>query len=110
MPAYHSAFHSAKVDHVGNVALLPIKASTPSGNRGPVQTLPRSAKDPDVVDEALTYFKANVFFRTYEIRSGRGRGGGGREEKGFADPTNGYEALVLNEPCFVSVAINPYPM
>ena len=29
----------------------------------------RDSSDPDVIDEALTYFKANVFFRTYEIRS-----------------------------------------
>ena len=29
----------------------------------------RDSADPDVIDEALTYFKANVFFRTYEIRS-----------------------------------------
>ena len=29
----------------------------------------RDSPDPDVIDEALTYFKANVFFRTYEIRS-----------------------------------------
>ena len=25
--------------------------------------------DMDIVDEALTYFKANVFFRNYEIKS-----------------------------------------
>lgn len=29
----------------------------------------QTSKDPDIIDEALTYFKANVFFRTYEIRS-----------------------------------------
>ena len=29
----------------------------------------RDSAEPDVIDEALTYFKANVFFRTYEIRS-----------------------------------------
>ena len=32
-------------------------------------SLNRDSSDPDVIDEALTYFKANVFFRTYEIRS-----------------------------------------
>merc|ERR1712027_23911 len=44
---------------------LPVKCSV----RGPVPSLPRDSSDPDVIDEALTYFKANVFFRTYEIRS-----------------------------------------
>ena len=29
----------------------------------------RDSAEADVIDEALTYFKANVFFRTYEIRS-----------------------------------------
>ncbi|TRY61104.1 hypothetical protein TCAL_11152 [Tigriopus californicus] len=65
MPAYHSSFHSSGVECVGNVALLPIKG----GVRGPVPLLSKTAPEPDVVDEALNYFKANVFFRTYEIRS-----------------------------------------
>ena len=99
MPAYHSAAQCKGVDRVGNVALLPIKCSV----RGPVPSLPRDSKDPDIIDEALQYFKvnsklvctifctthninwinshiqtitnnmslfqANVFFRTYEIRS-----------------------------------------
>ncbi len=71
MPAYHSAFHAAKADKVGNVALLPIKSSGGNNTKGDlaVAFLPKSHTDPDVIDEALTYFKANVFFRTYEIRS-----------------------------------------
>lgn len=27
-----------------------------------------SAKDTDIVDEAIYYFKANVFFKNYEIK------------------------------------------
>ena len=27
------------------------------------------SEEADIIDEALYYFKANVFFRTYEIRS-----------------------------------------
>ncbi len=69
MPAYHSSFHSSGPDKVANVALLPIKSSTPPSSRGPAPVHPKTTKDPDVIDEALTYFKANVFFRTYEIRS-----------------------------------------
>jgi len=53
------------VDSIGNVALLPVKGSV----RGPVPLLPKNSNEADVIDEAITYFKANVFFRTYEIRS-----------------------------------------
>jgi len=70
MPAYHSSFHNlANIKSVGNVALLPIKSSTPN-SRGPAATMDaRTSTEADVIDEALTYFKANVFFRTYEIKS-----------------------------------------
>ena len=63
MPAYHSSFGSG-TQAVGNMALLPIKTS----NRGPAPCLPVS-ETADIIDEALYYFKANVFFRTYEIKS-----------------------------------------
>ena len=53
MPAYHSSAQCAGVDRVGNVALLPIKCSI----RGPVPSLPKDSKDPDIVDEAIQYFK-----------------------------------------------------
>ncbi|XP_022108880.1 actin-related protein 2/3 complex subunit 3-like [Acanthaster planci] len=60
MPAYHSSLSAPT--SLGNMALLPIntkfKGPSPPGNGGP-----------DVIDEALQYFKANVFFRTYEIKS-----------------------------------------
>lgn len=63
MPAYHSSFGSGK-DRLGNMALLPIKTTS----RGPAACLPVS-EEADIIDEALYYFKANVFFRTYEIKS-----------------------------------------
>ena len=63
MPAYHSSFGSG-TQVLGNMALLPIKTS----NRGPAPCLPVS-ETADIIDEALYYFKANVFFRTYEIKS-----------------------------------------
>ncbi|XP_029035830.1 actin-related protein 2/3 complex, subunit 3A [Osmia lignaria lignaria] len=62
MPAYHSSF----VEHngnIGNMALLPIRTHF----RGPAP--PFNGKDLDIIDEALYFFKANVFFRTYEIKS-----------------------------------------
>merc|ERR1711990_1423096 len=49
---------------VGNMAILPIKTA----NRGPAPCLPVT-EEADIIDEALYYFKANVFFRTYEIKS-----------------------------------------
>lgn len=63
MPAYHSSFGSGQ-DKLGNMALLPIKTTS----RGPAACLPVS-DTADIIDEALYYFKANVFFRTYEIKS-----------------------------------------
>lgn len=66
----HQAYHS-KIDPVksiGNTAFLTFKTKV----RGPVhQLLDRDVAegDMDIIDEALAYFKANVFFKTYEILS-----------------------------------------
>jgi len=62
MPAYHSQFVKPP-QLVGNMALLPIKTTY----RGPA---PKAiTDDQDIIDEALYYFKANVFFREFEIKS-----------------------------------------
>ena len=45
------------------MALLPVKTSF----RGPAPPLANS-EEQDIIDEALYFFKANVFFRTYEIK------------------------------------------
>ncbi|KOB67543.1 Arp2/3 complex p21 subunit [Operophtera brumata] len=60
------AYHSTLVDYtqsVGNLALLPIRTTY----RGPAPLSPKI--ELDIIDEALNYFKANVFFRFYEIKS-----------------------------------------
>ena len=44
------------------MALLPIRSQF----KGPA---PRETKDTDIVDEAIYYFKANVFFKNYEIKN-----------------------------------------
>ncbi|XP_066145057.1 actin-related protein 2/3 complex subunit 3-like [Euwallacea fornicatus] len=62
MPAYHSSFVEPQ-QSVGNMAILPIRTSF----RGPAPLQVNA--DQDIIDEALYYFKANVFFRTYEIKS-----------------------------------------
>ncbi|XP_060533523.1 actin-related protein 2/3 complex subunit 3 [Cylas formicarius] len=62
MPAYHSSFLEPN-QIIGNTAILPFKTNF----RGPAP--PFSSNDQDIIDEAIYYFKANVFFRTYEIKS-----------------------------------------
>ncbi|CAG7836603.1 unnamed protein product [Allacma fusca] len=59
--AYHSQFLNP-AQQVGNTAILPLRTQS----RGPA---PRDNSDFDIIDEALYYFKSNVFFRTYEIKS-----------------------------------------
>ncbi|XP_063878462.1 actin-related protein 2/3 complex subunit 3-like [Scylla paramamosain] len=61
MPAYHCNLpHPGTV--VGNMAMLPLRTKY----RGPAPLM--AGEGIDVVDEALQYFKANVFFRTYEVK------------------------------------------
>ncbi|XP_037950624.1 actin-related protein 2/3 complex subunit 3 [Teleopsis dalmanni] len=61
MPAYHSQIKEFP-QVVGNLAILPIRTQC----RGPA---PCSNIENDIIDESLYFFKANVFFRTYEIKS-----------------------------------------
>lgn len=61
----YQAYHSTLTDYtqsVGNLALLPLRTTF----RGPAPLSPKI--ELDIVDEALNYFKANVFFRFYEIK------------------------------------------
>ncbi|CAJ0933029.1 unnamed protein product, partial [Mesorhabditis belari] len=58
MPAYHSKFETTQL--VGNIGLLPLRTSF----KGPA---PRTDGE-DIIDEALTYFKPNIFFREFEIK------------------------------------------
>ncbi|KAI9810931.1 MAG: subunit of the Arp2/3 complex [Phylliscum demangeonii] len=77
MPAYHSIFlQDRDVRVIGNFALLPLRTRT----RGPAYTLPALAAgtsdadvDPesesyDALDDILVLFRANTFFRNFEIR------------------------------------------
>lgn len=60
---YSQAYHSqiSKVDdHLSSFALLPIRTQT----RGPAPI----TNAEDIIDETIYYFKANIFFRTYEIK------------------------------------------
>uniref|UniRef100_A0A2R8Z759 Actin-related protein 2/3 complex subunit 3 n=1 Tax=Pan paniscus TaxID=9597 RepID=A0A2R8Z759_PANPA len=62
MPAYHSSLMDPDNKLIGNMAFLPIRSQF----KGPA---PRETKDTDIVDEAIYYFKANVFFKNYEIKN-----------------------------------------
>eukprot|EP01135_Chromosphaera_perkinsii_P009645 Nk52_evm95s1810 gene=Nk52_evmTU95s1810 len=61
MPAYHSAFNDVPHQSLGNIAVLPLNTTM----RGPA---PKGDGSQDIVDEALYFFKANVFFKNYEIK------------------------------------------
>ena len=62
MPAYHSTFNDEKNRTVAGMAILPLKTSF----KGPA---PRAVDDgPDIIDESLQYFKANVFFKSFEVK------------------------------------------
>ncbi|KAH9996373.1 ARP2/3 complex 21 kDa subunit [Xylariaceae sp. FL0662B] len=78
MPAYNSMFNAdPNVPRlIGNVPLLPLRTKT----RGPAYTLPpatgvpaNESPDPDsesydILDEVLALFRANTFFRNFEIQ------------------------------------------
>ncbi|EKG15955.1 Short-chain dehydrogenase/reductase SDR [Macrophomina phaseolina MS6] len=77
MPAYHSVFLDEPNQHIiGNFALLPLRTRT----RGPALQLPplpadvteltveASNESYDPVDEILALFRANTFFRNFEIK------------------------------------------
>jgi len=77
MPAYHSVFlDEPNQQLIGNFALLPLRTRT----RGPAQTLPplpAGTSDIDIdaanesydpLDEVIALFRANTFFRNFEIK------------------------------------------
>ncbi|KAI0874802.1 ARP2/3 complex ARPC3 subunit [Hypoxylon argillaceum] len=79
MPAYNSMFNNDPSTSrlVGNVPLLPLRTKT----RGPAYVLPppnpplpaTESPDPDsesydILDEVLSLFRANTFFRNFEIQ------------------------------------------
>ncbi|KIW09577.1 uncharacterized protein PV09_00449 [Verruconis gallopava] len=77
MPAYHSVFLDEPNQHlIGNFALLPLRTRT----RGPALQLPplpagtsdldidASHESYDPLDEVLSLFRANTFFRNFEIK------------------------------------------
>ncbi|ORX60559.1 actin-related protein ARPC3 [Hesseltinella vesiculosa] len=62
MPAYHSQFNDGDYQSLGNMFLLPVKTkfrgNAPQGD-------PSSE---DIIDEAISLFRANCLFRNFEIK------------------------------------------
>ncbi|CAK8681172.1 actin-related protein 2/3 complex subunit 3-like [Clavelina lepadiformis] len=63
MPAYHSTQTAPR--SVGNIAVLPLKCL--SKYKGPAPRIPPDQSD--IIDETIGFFRANIFFRNYEIKS-----------------------------------------
>ena len=68
MPVYHSSFNDVEnCKTVCNVTVLPLKTRS----RGPAPKALDSERD--VIDEAIEFFRANVFFKSYEVKGGADR-------------------------------------
>ncbi len=61
-PAYHSSFTDFKGQVACGCAILPLVSKV----KGPA---PRQNDGEDIIEEVLRYFKANVLFRNYEIKT-----------------------------------------
>ncbi|KAJ3213408.1 subunit of the Arp2/3 complex [Clydaea vesicula] len=68
MPAYHTQFTDENNYRViGNISMLPIKTKT----RGPAPIFPGDGED--IIDETINLFRANCFFRNFEVKGGGDR-------------------------------------
>lgn len=68
MPTYHSNIAFRDQNVISNIPLLPLKVTTKgTGTRGPAPVVVNN-EDPDIVDDALDLFKANIFFTSFEIK------------------------------------------
>lgn len=57
---YHSSFNDAKVEQICGCPLLPLCTTT----KGQAS----ETREPDIVDESIHLFKANVLFRAFEVQ------------------------------------------
>ena len=61
MPSYHSKFNDSPHKSIGGTMIIPFNTDF----RGP--SLPCTEKE-DIVDESIEYFRANSFFKNFEIK------------------------------------------
>jgi len=59
MPVYHSSFNEFKGQNICGTAIFPLKTKV----KGPAP--PAKTGDVDIIDEAITFFRANVMFRNF---------------------------------------------
>jgi len=62
MPAYHSNFNQYEAMEVCGCGVYPIKTAI----RGPATVMTEAT--PDIIDETIEYFRANVLFRNFEVK------------------------------------------
>eukprot|EP00483_Globobulimina_turgida_P000287 UN00287 len=68
MPVYHSKQNDKQVKTACKASILPLN---PGSVKGPAEEFKaRDAKDYDIVDEALIYFRANILFSQFEVEGG----------------------------------------
>jgi actin related protein 2/3 complex subunit 3 len=66
MPVYHSKRNEEKWEEASGCALCPFRSNI----KGTALVFePNDAEDEDIIDETLTYFRANVLFRNFEVRN-----------------------------------------
>ncbi|XP_063902012.1 actin-related protein 2/3 complex subunit 3-like [Zophobas morio] len=63
MPAYQSSFDATSYQLLSNLSLLPLRTTY----KGPAPKADSSTED--VIDEAFKYYRANVFFKQFEIKT-----------------------------------------
>merc|ERR1712087_90901 len=69
MPVYHSKHNEvSNCKTTCKASVLPLKSGSVKGPAG--EFSPANDKDMDVVDEALTYFRANILFSQFEVEGG----------------------------------------
>eukprot|EP01038_Epipyxis_sp_PR26KG_P014162 gene14162-19002_t len=64
MPAYHSKRNEEGDNEACSCAICPLKTAL----KGPAP--PADEESEDIIDETLTYFRANVLFRNFDVRGG----------------------------------------
>ena len=59
MDAYHSSFNDSKDEKSCGIVVLPLRTKV----KGPAYY----TDNKDIIDEALKYFRANIFFKNYQL-------------------------------------------
>lgn len=61
--AYHSKYNNSQLEKVAcGICIAPLKTSVP----GPAKNI--IGADEDIIDEALKFFRPNIFFKNFDIQ------------------------------------------